>query len=78
MLVSLSYQSVLSRGYAVVRDANGATVRAAAQVSGGQKLELEFHDGRINAEAEGTASKDAAKPLPPPQGGPARGQGSLF
>lgn len=68
MLTSLSYQSVLSRGFTVVRDANGAMVRAAASVSGGESLEIEFADGRVEAEAKGpgavTPGSGGAKPAP--------------
>ena len=92
MLASLSYQSVLSRGYAVVRDAQGAMVRAAIAVSAGQGLEIEFTDGRIDAQVKGPASlkpgalattpgKAAPKPRSSgPSSGPipTRGQGSLF
>jgi exodeoxyribonuclease VII large subunit len=87
LLASLSYQSVLARGYALVRDADGAMVRAAASVAPGQHLEIEFKDGRIAAEA---LSGGVPKPRPGPEnqeprqtsaapqkrGGP--GQGSLF
>ena len=88
MLTSLSYHSVLSRGYAVVRDAQGAMVRAAASLNPGQSLEIEFADGRIDAETKTTAvlnpdesPSPAAlnKPAPKPRsGGSGRGQGSLF
>ncbi|MFV0369411.1 MAG: exodeoxyribonuclease VII large subunit [Hyphomicrobiaceae bacterium] len=44
---SLSYQSVLERGFALVRDEAGAMVRRAGTIAEGQMLELEFADGRI-------------------------------
>ena len=89
LLSSLSYQSVLSRGYTVVRDANGAMVRAAAAVSAGQNLEIEFGDGRVDAEVKSSASlkprtdRSAAaapeqSPSKPRSGSQGRGQGSLF
>jgi exodeoxyribonuclease VII large subunit len=46
---SLSYQSVLQRGFALVRDEQGAMLRRAASVPTGQVLDIEFVDGRIAA-----------------------------
>ena len=63
LLASLGYHSVLARGFALVRDANGGMVRSASAVAPGQSLEIEFADGRVSAEA-GTSS-------PPPLGGSA-------
>lgn len=45
---TLSYRSVLRRGFALVRDEAGATVHTAAGVRPGQALRLEFADGAIN------------------------------
>jgi exodeoxyribonuclease VII large subunit len=87
LLASLSYQSVLARGYALVRDAEGTMIRAAAAISAGQRLEIEFKDGRIAADA---VSGSAPKTQPESENRPAReapaaphkrgtpGQGSLF
>ena len=47
LLASLSYKSVLLRGYALVRDAGDQPVRAAAAVRPNQPLTVEFADGRI-------------------------------
>jgi exodeoxyribonuclease VII large subunit len=44
---SLSYRSVLRRGFALVRDESGQPVHAAAGVSPGQALRLEFADGDV-------------------------------
>jgi len=52
LLASLSYQSVLQRGFALVRDAEGRAVRSASVVAAGDRLEVELHDGRIDAEAQ--------------------------
>ena len=49
---SLGPTAALSRGFALVRDAAGGIIRSAAAVSAGQKLELEFADGKISAQAE--------------------------
>ncbi len=57
LLVSLSYKSVLSRGFALVRDATEKPVHAASAVTAGQGLIVEFADGRIRVREEGgTAS----------------------
>jgi exodeoxyribonuclease VII large subunit len=72
LLASLSYKSVLQRGYALVRNEVRIPLHAAAQVKPGQDLRIEFHDGEIAAQASG----------PPPQPKAAKtrdgGQGSLF
>jgi exodeoxyribonuclease VII large subunit len=81
LLVSLSYQGVLQRGFALVRDSEGRTVRSAAGVASGQQLDIELADGRLDAQVLGSTA--AAEPTPraaaprrkPPAGG---GQGSLF
>ncbi len=87
MLASLSYQSVLARGYTVVRDSSGATLRTAAAISAGQRLEIEFADGRVDADAKGPSARKPSSKTPPAAGGkaaekptaagsaPARGQG---
>jgi exodeoxyribonuclease VII large subunit len=72
LLASLSYKSVLQRGYALIRNEVRIPVHAAAQVKPGQDLRIEFHDGEIAAQAGG----------PPPSAKAAKahngGQGSLF
>ncbi len=65
LLASLSYTSVLERGFALVRDADDRPVRAAAAISAGDALSLQFADGTIAATAgEGGAvpSGGAQKP----------------
>ena len=47
LLASLSYKSVLQRGFAVVRDAKGIPVHSAAVVKPAQQLTVEFADGRL-------------------------------
>ncbi|WP_312798315.1 exodeoxyribonuclease VII large subunit, partial [Tianweitania sp.] len=76
MLGSLSYKAVLKRGFAVVHDTEGKPVTAAGSVSPGERLSLEFADGRIAAQASGEAPlkpKSAKKATLPPEG-----QGRLF
>jgi exodeoxyribonuclease VII large subunit len=48
---SLSKESVLQRGYALVHGPNGAVLSKAAEVPAGAALELEFADGRVSAVA---------------------------
>ena len=64
VLAALSYQSVLERGFAIVRDAEGGMVRAAAGVRANQKLEIEVADGRFGAvaTADGTPHAEGADP----------------
>jgi exodeoxyribonuclease VII large subunit len=81
LLAAFSYRGVLARGFALVRDDTGHPLRAAAVVTGGMAIEIEFADGRVGAHADGGASVskpagEAAKPRAPRKTGP--GQGDLF
>ncbi len=90
MLVSLSYQSVLQRGFAVVRDAQGRTVREAAHLHAGDALEVEFRDGRADVETRSVRVNGEPRGQQPSASAPANpslrrtrrsggsGQGSLF
>jgi exodeoxyribonuclease VII large subunit len=51
-LESASPASVLKRGYAIVRDADGRPVHRASEIVAGQALVNEFHDGKVNVRAE--------------------------
>jgi exodeoxyribonuclease VII large subunit len=82
LLNALSYKGVLARGFALVRDDRDQPLHAAEGVTPGQRLSIEFTDGRINAVADGEAT---AKPKPQPaKAAPKRGaaakkaQGDLF
>ena len=76
LLGSLSYQSVLTRGYAVVRGPDDRPITSASAASPGLSVGLEFADGRSRARIEGDApARRAAKPR---SGGSGGGQGSLF
>jgi len=82
LLAALSYHGVLARGFALVRDGSGKPLHAAAGVSPGLKLDIEFNDGRVPAIATGgpaskpVSSAAAASPRRRKRGG--EGQGSLF
>ena len=47
LMTSLSYKSVLQRGFALVRDAKGAAVYSASAVKPAQQLAVEFADGSV-------------------------------
>lgn len=70
LLGSLSYHSVLARGFAVVRQ-GGAIVSRAAVLQPGS-VSLEFADGRIEVGGEAPALRSGKGKTPP------GGQGSLF
>jgi exodeoxyribonuclease VII large subunit len=92
LLTALSYRSVLTRGFALVRDEQGHPVHAAASVGPGARLDLEFADGRVAATADADRPPAAATSAPsepkavarqPKTGTPRRvakpvDQGSLF
>jgi exodeoxyribonuclease VII large subunit len=85
LLAALSYRGVLARGFALVRDAGGMAVHAAAAVAPGAHLSLEFADGRVSAtaDADRPAAAAPAKPAISEPRSPRRvakpvGQGSLF
>jgi exodeoxyribonuclease VII large subunit len=72
-LEGVSYQAVLSRGFALVQDAEGAPLTTAAAVPPGASLNLTFADGSIGATADGPRParrrpRDEPPPDEPPQG----------
>ncbi len=94
LLLSLSYQGILERGFALVRSAEGQAIRSARAVEAGSAIEIEFADGCLDANiravrrsGEKRASKPQASRLVDPaqvrtprpkNGGSNGGQGSLF
>jgi exodeoxyribonuclease VII large subunit len=73
LLESLSYERVLDRGFALIRDADGEPVMQAAATSAGQAVSIHFSDGDVGAVVgddgpePGRApkpKKEAAKPAP--------------
>ena len=83
LLAAFSYQGVLARGFALVRDPAGSPLRSAAAINPGQALDIEFADGRVAATATGAHDVAPPKPRQPirprrSRGGPVEGQGSLF
>jgi exodeoxyribonuclease VII large subunit len=87
LLQSYSYEGVLARGFAAVRS-EGKVVTQAAALASGQALDIQFHDGHVDAmTTDGTAkpahparaparkAKAKAKAKPAPDDDP---QGSLL
>jgi exodeoxyribonuclease VII large subunit len=68
LLTSLSYEQVLARGFALVRDGAGNPLVRAAAVEPGGALAIEFADGRVGATADGG---------PPEHARPAGAEGGL-
>jgi len=78
LLGTLSHQAVLARGFALVLDTDGNIIKQARDISAGQRLALQFADGKADAiatsgEDKAVAPKQRAK-TPPDAGN----QGSLF
>jgi exodeoxyribonuclease VII large subunit len=57
LLQSMSYKSVLARGFAVVRDKAGKMVPAAVGVKPGAALRVEFGDGVVDVTASAKAGQ---------------------
>jgi exodeoxyribonuclease VII large subunit len=62
LLSSLGHHNVLARGFALARDAEGRMLRRAAEVSAGERLDIEFADGHVPAHADGDERKRAVSP----------------
>lgn len=73
-LDALSPLASLGRGYAIVRKARGAVVRAASDVKPGEKLEILLGEGRVEARVLG----DETRPKPASRRGTSAEQGALF
>ncbi len=80
VLAALSYQGVLARGFALVRDPAGKPLRTASAVRPGLRLDIEFADGRVGAIADAPRMRPPAPPLRPRRRRDPgdTGQGSLF
>ena len=74
LLVSLSYKSVLARGYAVIKDADGNLVRERASLAPGDMVAIELADGAVGATIAGSPVIKK-KPRPQPE---SDSQESLF
>ncbi|HUZ92126.1 MAG TPA: exodeoxyribonuclease VII large subunit [Methylocella sp.] len=77
LLGSLGYRQVLARGFALVRDREGRTLRRGAGIAEGARLDIEFADGHKTAIA--AAQQDPVPVKRPARNGRRkRDQGSLF
>ena len=66
LLVSLGYQSVLQRGYALVRDSAGRTVRSVSGIAAGDRLSVQVADGTFDVQTlagAGPAQRDGGEEL---------------
>jgi len=68
ILDSVSYRSVLERGFALVRGAEGRVRRRAAAISPGDALTLAFADGEAKVRAEGDGKAVTRPQSKPPSG----------
>ena len=78
ILESLSYKSVLSRGYAVIRNNKDAAISSAAQLGSGDAFSVEFSDGSVSAVAASAKEKTETKISTRSKKSPDAGQGDLF
>ncbi len=80
LLGTLSYRSVLARGFALVRDAGGTALRSAAAATPGAAVSIEFHDGSAEAhiDSDGSAPPEPKQPKPSRAKSPDDTQGNLF
>lgn len=52
LLANLSYQSVLARGFAMVKGMDGTPITRAADMPAGQEAQIMFHDGETRVKVE--------------------------
>jgi exodeoxyribonuclease VII large subunit len=74
VLDGISYRAVLERGFALVRGPDGSIRRRAEPIVSGEKLNLVFADGTLDAQAIGGKRRPEKSPAKKPGGN----QGSLF
>jgi exodeoxyribonuclease VII large subunit len=77
LLGTLGYRSVLTRGFALVRDAGGRPLRRVAELEPGDRVSLQFADGDMPA----VAGEAPGRLRPPPRRAAraaSAGQDSLF
>ncbi|MEO0329424.1 MAG: exodeoxyribonuclease VII large subunit [Pseudomonadota bacterium] len=78
LLNNLSYERVLDRGYALVRNNEGKPIASVTELNNGDALNVQFNDGAVNAVVgkKKPGSKPIAKPIEP-RSDPGK-QGDLF
>ncbi len=67
LLESMSYRAVLARGYAVLRDDDGAPVTRAAALTAGMHVTAELDDGRKGLVVEGAPAPRRPRRRAPPR-----------
>jgi exodeoxyribonuclease VII large subunit len=82
-LRTLSYQNVLERGFALVRDGDrDRPIKRVAETGAGDAVVIEFSDGFVGATVGGDPAAKKETPAPskaPPRGkSPDGGQGDFF
>jgi exodeoxyribonuclease VII large subunit len=81
LMAAVSYRGVLERGFALVRNEDGAALRRAAAVRNGEPLRIEFADGEVAATARDGSLQvplEAARTRRARRSRNGEGQGSLF
>lgn len=89
LLETLSYQSTLKRGYAIVRDTDGNLIRSASTAAAAPAFQVSFGDGDVMARPDDGGSPPTVPPKPAPKAArtakaqtatppPKTDQGSLF
>ncbi|PWK65298.1 exodeoxyribonuclease VII large subunit [Aminobacter sp. AP02] len=78
LLATLSHKAVLARGFALVRDSDGAVLKRAADLATGASLSIEFADGTANAIATSGDAKPRQVAKPAAKIKEPGNQGSLF
>ncbi len=61
LMNSLGYQNVLARGFALVRDEAGEMVRGVTHLNSGDRINVEFVDGKVLAEIQDADGNDQNK-----------------
>ena len=75
LLETLSYRSVLARGYALVQDEAGDVVSSATALKPGDTIKLTFANGEVGANVAGAPPQKRKSPRSPSDDG---SQESLF
>lgn len=78
LMATLSHQSILERGFALVSDADGTLIKRVAEVVAGAELTLRFADGVTGAVAVGEGARAKPHAKAPSKAKQPGGQGSLF
>ncbi|MCG6558177.1 exodeoxyribonuclease VII large subunit [Ruegeria sp. 1NDH52C] len=66
--IQLGYKATLARGYAVIRDDQGALLTTRAEAAKAAALQIEFADGTLDAGAAPARAASRPKQTPPEQG----------